>query len=105
MMPFLFVDGNCVKRISGDAVPDVPGATVVDETPEVVGAPMRLVKLVDGVPVVAAPTPEDVAAAEARADLDAFIRKAFLVAFNHENRLRVLEGKPPVTREQFKAAL
>ena len=104
-MKLIFVEGNCVKRISGDAVPDVPGATVVDEAPGIVGVSLRLIKLVDGAPVAVPPPTEEIAAQEAKADLDAFLRKAFLAAFNHENRLRVLEGKPPVTREQFKAAL
>jgi len=101
----IFIDGNCVKRISGDAVPDVPDAMVIDETPEVVGAPLRLVKLIDGVPVVVPPSPptaEEIAASEARGELDAFMRKAFAVVFDHENRLRALEGKTIFTRQQFK---
>jgi hypothetical protein len=51
------------------------------------------------------PTPEEIAAAEANAELDVIARKMFLVAFNHENRIRVLEGKQPVTKAQFKTAV
>lgn len=29
----------------------------------------------------------------------------FEIAFNHENRLRALEGKQPITRAQFQAAI
>lgn len=36
---------------------------------------------------------------------DAFERKSFLVAFDHENRLRKLEAKPQITRRQFIAAI
>jgi hypothetical protein len=108
MMRLIFVGGDCVKRIGGDAVMDVLGGVIVVEPPEAAGVPARLLKLIDGRVTISVPpplTPEEIASAEARADLDAFMHKAFLVAFNHENRIRVLEGKPPVTREQLKAAL
>lgn len=104
-MKLIFVGGNFVKRISGDAVPDVEGAMVMDETPEVAGAPLSLIKLIDGVVTVVAPTPVDPAILEAREQLELVTRKMFHVALNHENRIRALEGKPAVTAAQFKPAL
>lgn len=40
-------------------------------------------------------------------DLDSSkaIRALFEVAFDHENRLRILEAKPQITKNQFKNAL
>lgn len=40
-----------------------------------------------------------------RIDSKEALRKIFIVLFNQENRLRALEGKPPITREQFKTAI
>lgn len=53
----------------------------------------------------APPTPEELEAIEAKAELDLALRKMFLVAFNHENRIRALEGKASIARAQFKTAL
>jgi hypothetical protein len=39
------------------------------------------------------------------AKVDGVSRVAFLAAFNHENRIRALEGQPPVTQAQFRNAL
>jgi hypothetical protein len=108
MMRLIFIGQDCAKRIGGDAVLDVPGATIMDETPEVAQKPLRLIKLLEGVvTLIPEPplTPEELATAESKEDRDEILRKIFHVAFNHENRIRVLEGKQPVTKEQFKAAL
>jgi hypothetical protein len=107
-MRLIFVGQDCVKRISGDAVLDVPGGTIMDETPEVAEKPLRLIKRLSGIVTLIpepALTPEQVAVAEERAELDLAMKKMFRVALNHENRIRELEGKATVTKEQFKAAL
>ncbi len=53
-------------------------------------------------------TVRDKTAAELDAEKDAAISNVdvvqFKLAFNHENRIRVLEGKPQITVAQFKAA-
>jgi|SRR3990172_5231522 len=67
--------------------------------------------VVDGVPVYIEPppppppTPEELAAIEDIQRLRLLQRVMFKVALNHENRIRALEGKQPVTAEQFKTAL
>jgi len=107
-MRLIFVEGICVKRIGGNAMMDVSNGIIVEETPEVAGAPFNRIGIADGVPVLIPEpplTPEQVAAIEAKAQLDLAIKKVFHVAFNHENRIRVLEGKAAITKEQFKAAL
>jgi hypothetical protein len=67
--------------------------------------------VVDGTPVYIEPlpppppTPEEIAAQDENkfaSDTMRLIGKAF---FNHENRLRVLEGKSAITWNQFKAAI
>lgn len=107
-MRLIFIDQDCVKRISGDAVLDVSGAVVMNEPPEAAGIPMRLVKLIGGI-VTTVPepplTPEQIAARATKEELDLAMRKIFLVAFNHENRIRALEGKAAITKAQFKMAL
>jgi hypothetical protein len=65
----------------------------------------------DGVPVYIEPppppppTPEELAAMEEMDRLRVTQKVMFKLAFNHENRIRILEGKQPVTAEQFKQAL
>ena len=39
------------------------------------------------------------------ASLSGISRAQFLIAFNHENRIRTLEGVPSVTRAEFKNAV
>ena len=36
---------------------------------------------------------------------DRITKAAFVISFNHENRIRVLEGKSPITKPQFKEAI
>jgi hypothetical protein len=64
--------------------------------------------VVDGVPIHIPPPPKT-AQELAEIEEQRFIGEATLkiakAFFNHENRLRVLEGKPAVTWEQFKAAI
>lgn len=47
----------------------------------------------------------EVAAQPVRDPLDSWDRVSLQIAFNHENRIRVLESKPPVTLTQFKNAV
>ena len=64
--------------------------------------------LIDGVPMIIPsppPTPEEIAAADDRSFSSVAIGKIAKAFFNHENRLRILEGKPSVTWEQFKTAI
>ena len=52
------------------------------------------------------PTQEQLAAqAEARLDADRFNRLLFELNFDQENRIRALEGRPSVTKLQYKTAL
>lgn len=104
-MRLIFVGQDCVKRIGGDAVMDISNGIIVDDTPETVGVPMSRIKLIGGVVTVVPPTQAEIDAAGAKADQDAILKKMFLVAFNHENRIRVLEGKAAITKAQFKTAL
>lgn len=73
-------------------VPDLPSLTA-EEHPD------------DALPPIDPPSAEDLAAAEEKAQFDLVVKKMFRVALNHENRIRVLEGKTAVTAAQFKAAL
>lgn len=51
------------------------------------------------------PTPEEIAA-DKEATLDReLVTLGFKVLFDHENRVRALEGKAPITAAQFRAAL
>lgn len=43
--------------------------------------------------------------AEREGRLDRLDVLALRILFNHENRLRVIERKPPITAEQFRAAM
>ncbi|MCL5884897.1 MAG: hypothetical protein M1377_06085 [Deltaproteobacteria bacterium] len=67
--------------------------------------------VVDGVPVYVdpgpppAPTPEQVAEMEEVEFLRDLAMRMGKAVFNHENRIRVLEGKPAATWVQFKAAI
>jgi len=47
----------------------------------------------------------EVAAQPPRDPLDSWDRVSLQIAFNHENRIRVLESKAPVTLAQFKNAV
>ena len=76
-------------------IPDLPSLTAVDY-------PDNALPPLDAPPP---PTPEELAAAEAKAQLDLALKKIFQVALNHENRIRALEGKAAVTAAQFKLAL
>jgi hypothetical protein len=49
-------------------------------------------------------TAEEADAARTSA-VDSLDALAFRIAFNHENRLRALEGKPAATTQQFRTAL
>lgn len=49
-------------------------------------------------------TPDPAPVVPAKDPLDAVDQVQFKIAFNHENRLRALEGKGPVTAANFKAA-
>ncbi len=48
---------------------------------------------------------EDQARVDSLASLSGIDRAQFLIAFSHENRIRTLEGAPPVTKAQFKTAV
>jgi hypothetical protein len=79
----------------------------------------RIVKQVDDVIVLEHVVPDaaELAAAGTREQtpdtpdlkkerqLDGLNAIVFLIAFNHENRLRAIEGKPALTAAQFRAAL
>jgi hypothetical protein len=78
-------------------IPDLPVLTA-EELPDDALPPVDP-------PFVVPPTSEELAALEAKAQLDLATRKMFQVAFNHENRIRALEGKVAVSAAQFKAAL
>ena len=45
------------------------------------------------------------AAATVATEREDFLRKLILFGLNHENRIRTLEGKATITREQFVAAV
>ncbi len=48
---------------------------------------------------------EDQARVDRLASVSGIDRAQFLIAFNHENRIRTLEGSPSVTKAQFKTAV
>jgi hypothetical protein len=81
---------------------------------DVVEAPVPITNenaVMNGIPVYVdpgpppAPTPEQIAELEETAFLRDLAMRMGKAVFNHENRIRVLEGKPAATWAQFKAAI
>lgn len=92
-MPFAVVTGGSIEDVEKHIRNGWPN--LVDFLADITG------EIANDVSAVSfTPPPES-----ERTTTAAFVRKSFLVAFNHENRLRALEGKAPVTREQFRTAL
>lgn len=62
----------------------------------------------DGAPIYIPPPPptaEELAEKEERKFYQDAVGKLARALFNHENRIRVLEGKPEITWDQFKTAI
>jgi hypothetical protein len=96
--------GEIVKRgtTSRDTLPAVTGFTLVE------GVLTNENYVVDGVPVYIAPpppTPEELAAEEAREFMRRYQISAVSVLYEIDKRLRVLEGAPAITLDQFKQGL
>ncbi len=74
-------------------------------------SPTRIASEAELWDVLASHAPDKVPAAAAAQDalrqrkLDAMDAAQVKVLFNHENRIRALEGKPALTHAQFKAAI
>lgn len=77
-----------------------------DGTTQVKEGPVTTVNAADVSVVwtVRAKTAQEIDADKA-AEVSGVARVLFLAAFNHENRIRVLEGQPVVTAAQFRNAL
>ena len=79
-------------------------ATQIMEVPVITILPDKVTEVF----TVRAKTAQEIAAEQdaiKEASLDRFDLVALKIAFNHENRIRVLEAKPQVTVAQFRAAL
>lgn len=84
----------------GNAEQPVMEYSRTDETHVINGIPVRIDPVAPP-----PPTPEEIAAAEELAFLQEALAKVAKAFFNHENRLRALEGKASITWEQFKTAI
>ena len=104
-MRLIFLGEDCIQRIGGDAVNNIAGTTEVEETPETEGIEGYRIKLVSGVITILDYTPEEVEAKSNREFINLVLGKIGKAMFQHENRIRVLEGLAPITVEQFKAGI
>jgi len=78
---------------------------MIEELPETLSIDIDRLKLIGGVVVVVDYTPEQQAAKDDKDLSDTILLKVGKTLFNHENRIRVLEGKAPITAAQFKTAI
>lgn len=104
-MRLIFVGETCVQRIGGQAVNSIPGSTEIAEPPEMRDLPVYRIRLSGGNVTAIPLTQAEIDAENARVEQGDVLRKIVHAFFNHENRLRVLEGKAPITREQFVTAV
>jgi hypothetical protein len=118
-MRLVFVNNQCVQKIGGDAVHNIPNGVEVQEPQETEGVDTRRITLVNGVVTVRAMTQPETDIEDARTSHDLVTKKMvkvlfrhenrerrlYKVAFLHENRIRVLEGKAPITEAAFLTAI
>jgi hypothetical protein len=97
--------GTCVKEIDGDAVNDIPGAVEVERPVGLNGVDLKYLLLVDGVVIQRDETAEEIAARDEAAFQKELARGILKALFNHENRIRALEGKAAITIDQFRTAI
>ncbi len=116
--------GRRLRQASVDSPSDVPlgkpyWVPVVEETTDTSAGPDKVVspwvETVEVARLLRARTIRDKTAGELDAEdqdrvdnlasMSGINRAQFLIAFNHENRIRTLEGAPSVTKAQFKNAV
>jgi hypothetical protein len=97
-------DGTCWMEIGGEAI--VPeGYVGIPRPRDLEDVPLRYLRLIDGKVVRLPPTSEELAAREEARVREALFRNLLEDRLEVENRLRALEGKEPIEREAFAAAL
>jgi hypothetical protein len=104
-MKLVFVSGQCVQKIDDVSVYDIPNSVEVNEPPETVGIATNRITLVGGVVTVRAKTQAETDNDDTREAHELSIKVVGKVLFLHENRIRVLEGKAEITKQQFINAL
>jgi hypothetical protein len=98
------LDGTCEMEIGGAAV--VPeGRVGVPRPRDLEDVPLRYLRLIGGKVVRVDPTPEELAVREEARVREALFRNLLEDRLEVENRIRALEGKEPLTKAQFAAAL
>jgi hypothetical protein len=97
-------DGMCGMEIGGDAI--VPeGYVGIPRPRDFEDVPLRYLRLVGGKVVQVPPTSEELAAREEARVREGLFRNLLEDRLEVENRIRALEGKEPLTKAQFVAAL
>jgi hypothetical protein len=97
-------DGTCGMEIGGEAI--VPERYVgIPRSRDLEDVPLRYLRLIDGKVVRVPPTSEELAVREEARVREALFRNLLEDRLEVENRLRGLEGKEPLTKAQFVAAL
>ena len=104
-MPLMFKGTICIGRIFGDAIPTDTGITVVDETLETESVEDHRIFLVDGVITIIPYTIQEITTKEELMFNKEIFSKIGKAIFNHENRIRTLEGKASITKDQFISAI
>jgi hypothetical protein len=99
------LNGICVKEIEGAAINDVPDSVEVERPVGLNGVDLKFLLLVDGVVIQRDETAGEIAAREEAAFQKELVLGILKALFNHENRIRALEGKTAVTIDQFRIAV
>jgi hypothetical protein len=104
MMLIFGTDGKCIKEIGGAAIPDA--GTAYARPSALAGVPIDQLTIVSGV-VMRDSAAQAAAEASAMtlAEQSDTLGKIVSVFLNHENRLRALEAKAPVTKAQLMTAI
>ena len=107
MRPRLVFDkeGNFVKELIGYAENDVPDSVEMDRPLIFDQVDNSLFEMREGKVVIRERTVEEVEGSRREVFNAALLGKMFVVLFRLENRMRTLEEKNPVTKEEYREAL
>ncbi len=98
-------EGNFVKELIGFADNDVPDSIVMERPLIFDQTNNDLFALVDGKVVIRNRTPEEVEASRGGVFRTALLDRIFSVLFRVENRIRILETRKELTKEEYRENL